>query len=415
MAEAESRPEKKNEEEDRNAVPFSFDELFFSRTDSRGIILSGNSVFQRISQYGWSELIKKPHNIIRHPDMPKGVFYLLWHTIKQGKPIGAYVKNRAKDGRYYWVFAIVTPVEDGYLSVRLKPSSTFFGVVESAYKALLAYERENRVSPRESMEHLLEMLKSLGFDSYDTFMSEALRMEISARDAALGRKKEPFLSRCEELSQRASALMQETAAVFTTYEANQYVPMNLQIQAAQLGEEGRTIGVISGNFSTVSNEIRHEIQTFNRSAREVFDNIYEGQLLLCIAHIQREVVEFFRKESTGDDDAGNTQQEMVLLTSQLEAYERKAQAGLSAIIRKIVSFQEDCQRMKKFAASLEVIRVMGKVDAARLINAQNDLSALIDELGTFQATISQSLAQIEKHNNNMRHDTEGVIASLING
>lgn len=412
MTEAESRPEEENEEEDRNAVPFSFDELFFSRTDSRGIILSGNSVFQRISQYSWDELIKKPHNIIRHPDMPKGVFYLLWHVIKQGKPIGAYVKNRAKDGRYYWVFAIVTPVDDGYLSVRLKPSSEFFGVVEGAYKTLLAYERENKSSPKESMEYLLGMLKSLGFDSYDTFMSIALRMEISARDAALGRKKEHFLSRCEELSQRAAALMQETAAVFTAYAANQYVPMNLQIQAAQLGEEGKAIGVISGNFSIVSNEIQEEINTFNRSAREVFDNIYEGQLLLCIARIQREVVEFFRKESTDSADADDAQQEMVLLRSQLEAYESRAQAGLNAIIRNIGSFQEDCQRMKKCAASLEVIRVMGKVDAARLIKAQNGLHELIDELGAFQATISQSLAQIEKHNNNMRHDTEGVIASL---
>ncbi len=412
MAEIESGPEKNDSEEDKNAVPFSFEELFFSRTDSRGIILSGNTVFQRISQYGWDELIRKPHNIIRHPDMPKGVFYLLWHVIKQGKPIGAYVKNRAKDGRYYWVFAIVTPVEDGYLSVRLKPSSDFFGVVEGAYKTLLAYERENKVSPKESMEHLLGVLTSLGFDSYDTFMSVALRMEMSARDEALGRKKEPFLARCEELSQRATALMKETSAVFSTYAANQYVPMNLQIQAAQLGEEGKAIGVISGNFSIVSNEIQEEINTFNRSAREVFDNIYSGQFLLCTARIQREVVEFFCMESSGGDDAGDTQREMALLKSQLEAYERKAQEGLNAIIRNIDRFQEDCQRMKRCAASLEVIRVMGKVDAARLINAQNGLHELIDELGAFQTTISQSLIEIEKHNSNMRHDTEGVIASL---
>jgi hypothetical protein len=57
---------------DQQEAPFSFEELFFSRTDARGIILAGNSVFQRISQYDWDALIKKPHNIIRHPDMPKG-------------------------------------------------------------------------------------------------------------------------------------------------------------------------------------------------------------------------------------------------------------------------------------------------------------------------------------------------------
>lgn len=91
-------------------VPFTFEELFFSRTNWRGVILAGNSVFQRVSLYSWDELIQKPHNVIRHPDMPKGVFWLLWDTIKKGEPVGAYVKNRAKDGRYYWVFAIVTPI-----------------------------------------------------------------------------------------------------------------------------------------------------------------------------------------------------------------------------------------------------------------------------------------------------------------
>ena len=130
-------------------VPFIFDELFFSRTDGRGVILAGNSVFQRVSHYSWNELIKKPHNVIRHPDMPKGVFWLLWDTIKRGDPVGAYVKNRAKDGRYYWVFAIITPVEGGYLSVRLKPSSDLFAVVAQEYKSLLAIVSDNKSPSRK--------------------------------------------------------------------------------------------------------------------------------------------------------------------------------------------------------------------------------------------------------------------------
>ena len=77
-------------------VPFTLDELFFSRTNPRGVILFGNSVFQRVSLYPWDELIKKPHNVIRHPDMPRAVFWLLWEAIKKGEPIGAYVKNHAR-------------------------------------------------------------------------------------------------------------------------------------------------------------------------------------------------------------------------------------------------------------------------------------------------------------------------------
>ena len=99
---------------DPNESRFEFNELFFSRTDESGIIKFGNSVFQRVSVYEWDELLNKPHKIIRNPDTPRAVFRLLWDSIKSGSPIGAYVKNRAKDGRYYWVFAIVTPVEGGY-------------------------------------------------------------------------------------------------------------------------------------------------------------------------------------------------------------------------------------------------------------------------------------------------------------
>jgi len=395
---------------DQQEAPFSFEELFFSRTDARGIILAGNSVFQRISQYDWDALIKKPHNIIRHPDMPKGVFYLLWDFIKKGKPIGAYVKNRAKDGRYYWVFAIVTPVEGGYLSVRLKPSSDFFGIVEGAYKALLDYERTHKPTPKESMEHLLTMIQPLGFEDYDAFMSVAIRKEMLARDAKLERTPEPFLERFEELSDRATALMKETASVFACYEANQYVPMNLQIQSAQLGEEGRTIGVISGNFSIVSNEIQQEIMLFNQSAREVFAQIYEGQFLLCVAQMQQEVVAFFEGES--HDVPIDTKHEMELLLRQLSSYQQKAEGSLKNILRKIHLFQDDCSRMKKCAASLEVIRVMGKVDAARLSHNSSSLNDLINELGAFQTGISQSLNKIDRFNAHMRHDTEGVIGSL---
>ncbi len=66
---------------------FTFDEIFFSKTDKKGILLSGNSIFQRVSEYSWSELIGKPHNIVRHPDMPKGVFHLLWENLNSPQKI----------------------------------------------------------------------------------------------------------------------------------------------------------------------------------------------------------------------------------------------------------------------------------------------------------------------------------------
>jgi aerotaxis receptor len=91
-------------------------ELIISRTDLKGIITYANDVFAKISGYEPDELIGKPHNIIRHPDMPKSTFKELWDTIKKGETWRGYVKNLRKDKGYYWVYAEVSGVyKDGKL------------------------------------------------------------------------------------------------------------------------------------------------------------------------------------------------------------------------------------------------------------------------------------------------------------
>jgi len=99
------------------------DELIISRTDLKGVITYVNDVFAEISGYEPDELIGKPHNIIRHPDMPKSAFKEMWNTIKEGDSWEGYVKNMRKDGGYYWVKASISPlIKDGkiveYKSIR---------------------------------------------------------------------------------------------------------------------------------------------------------------------------------------------------------------------------------------------------------------------------------------------------------
>jgi len=89
-------------------------ELIISRTDLNGTITYVNETFAKISGYEPEELIGKPHNIIRHPDMPKSAFKDLWDKLKNGKEWEGYVKNLRKDNGYYWVFAKISPlVKDG--------------------------------------------------------------------------------------------------------------------------------------------------------------------------------------------------------------------------------------------------------------------------------------------------------------
>jgi len=169
--------------------PFENDEIFFSTTDLKGIINSGNDVFARVSKYPIEEMIGKPHNIVRHPDMPKVVFKLLWDYIQRGKPIVAYVKNMAKDGSYYWVLAVVSPLfnEEGevyrYISIRIKPTSDFFKTIQKLYKELIKAEYLGGIE--ESKTLLEQKLKELGFDSYDDFMKKALELELKQKGSVL--------------------------------------------------------------------------------------------------------------------------------------------------------------------------------------------------------------------------------------
>src|SRR6185369_11343271 len=124
------------------AREFREHELFFSTTDRKGVILSGNEVFMRISGYAGPDLVGQPHNVIRHPDMPRAVFRLVWDCLKRGRAVAGYVKNLAADGRYYWVVAMITPMRDGYLSVRFKPTGEMRAVAESLYRAMRQIERD---------------------------------------------------------------------------------------------------------------------------------------------------------------------------------------------------------------------------------------------------------------------------------
>jgi len=123
------------------------DDFIVSKTDTKGRITYGNRIFIEFSGYTEQELLGVQHNIIRHPDMPRAVFKLLWDAIQAKRECNAYVKNMAKDGSFYWVFANVTPNYDregniiGYFSVRRKPKASGVKTVTGLYQAMLDAER----------------------------------------------------------------------------------------------------------------------------------------------------------------------------------------------------------------------------------------------------------------------------------
>jgi PAS domain S-box-containing protein len=128
---------------------FGDDEIIVSKTDTQGRLTYVNDVFVAISGYDELDLIGKAHSVIRHPEMPRSVFRLLWDTIGAGEELFAYVKNLGADGSHYWVYAHVTPTFGpdgsivGYHSNRRTASRAALDQVEPLYRALLAEERRH--------------------------------------------------------------------------------------------------------------------------------------------------------------------------------------------------------------------------------------------------------------------------------
>lgn len=158
--------------------PFYENEIIVSKTDLKGRIIYANDVFLRVSQYTAKELLGQPHSIIRHPDMPRAVFKLLWDTIQAKSEIFAYVINLASNGDHYWVLAHVTPSFDaggnviGYHSNRRKPDADKIAKIIPLYRTLLDEEQrgeDQKIGMQRACERLTTELKTRGVP-YDEFV-----------------------------------------------------------------------------------------------------------------------------------------------------------------------------------------------------------------------------------------------------
>jgi PAS domain S-box-containing protein len=148
-------------------------DFIISKTDLKGRLTYVNQIFMEMADYSEEELLGKPHNIIRHPDMPKAVFKLLWDMIQKKEEIFAYVLNKTKNGDEYWVYANITASLNargdiiGYYSVRRKPNEEALEIIKPLYRDMLQAERTGGIEAGTKI--LMSILKEQGV-SYNEFI-----------------------------------------------------------------------------------------------------------------------------------------------------------------------------------------------------------------------------------------------------
>lgn len=401
-------------------------ELFFSLTDEKGKILCGNSVFTRISGYAESELIDKPHNIIRHPDMPRCVFKLLWDYLLSGRTIAAYVKNMAADGRYYWVLATAMPCRDGFLSVRLKPTTGLFDAARSLYREVLAFERkiEAQSGKKEAIAQatslLLEKLSAAGFADYDAFMRAALAEELAALSQQSSAPTTHAPPGCPEsllaLKDNSELVAQELGSIFSSLDLFQrlsdqlvdrreslgelgpalsFLALNANLSASRLGADGATLSVISRELRDRSKEADRVLKALMEQMGSLNDSARQLAFDVAVAQIEAQVCEAFSHEVISAEEGGGhcVDQGLEPLNEELRGRSHAVLGALSELASEVKLLQDAATRLVDEVSRMKLVQLNGKIETAGIRNAEN-FRGIFDDVGALVTSASEDCSAI---------------------
>lgn len=374
-------------------------ELLYSRTDERGVIQEANTPFQRVSGYDWGELKDAPHKILRHPDMPKGLYYLYWEYLKQGKRVGAYVKNKAKDGRFYWVYAVVWPVDDGFISLRIKPNSKILENIKKIYSECLE-EEANGLTPKRSAERLSERIGELEYASYENFMSDALSTEITERYRRAELAEEQSITRFMAMSKTLVDIRRETSDLMESFKAIRAVPMNMRIIASRLENSGGPISAISVNYGSMLDEMATWVKDFIEGDKSTYGRIstaiMQGQFLAGLSYLQKQLVSGYPPNS--ESSLGDTGLDPEALDKDATQFRNETMEALKEVEVEAARLSRSVLDMKRYVTGLSSTRMMCKIESATLNQSGDSLVGIVEQLDTCQDEIEQRLAKIVELN-----------------
>lgn len=386
---------------DENAAPFRPDQIIYSRSDERGIVIFGNSTFREISGYSWTELVGAPHKIIRHPDMPKAVFWLIWDRLKQNLPAVAYVKNRTKDGRHYWALAFVSPCPGGYLSIRIRPQDSTRDKVAAIYAEHLAREVKENLKPERSAELLLAKLSEFGYADYESFMRRTLDNEMNARAHKIGRMehvRQDALDSILKLAEDSDRYVNRMAEGFRNVRAE---PINMRILSNRMEDGGAAISSISQNYEVMAADMGQELATLDAGDGEAFSQIRQtvaaGHFSLQAADLAMEASRELLAMRTDLVSIGaDTDGELAMIEQFANHARNRANDSLKVIGSHADRLTETCRRLRRRINGLDVVKLMCRVESGRLENPDDALVGIIDRLTKFHLEIDRNLVSLGK-------------------
>lgn len=410
---------------------FEPNELFFSITTHDSTILSGNDVFIRISGYTKEELIGQFHNVIRHPDMPRVLFKVIWETIQELQPIAGYVLNRTKSGEYYWVFAALFPLKDRHVSIRIKPTSRFFAYAQELYPVFLSAERRGGMAESEAL--IPEVLNSLGYQSYNQFMSDALLEELKGRKDVVSfepshpsaeRSALPLFQHLRTVHGCTKELMEKYDGWFEKIDMFIHVKSVFEEKSLILRQVAREVVFLSLNASVSSYKVDNGGETFGILARDVRTNAKENDELIgridTLVHslagslndmifsvsgirLQTEMLSYFINELLCENcnvEHHEIEENMDTLISLVAQYAKKTDALQTTIEHQLQETFKYLDQLEQQIMYLGYIQVYGIIEAAGSQNETVSFEGIFSQLKTLIQKTSLEVEVMQKMGRN---------------
>ncbi len=335
---------KNNQPVTQREFDYDDDVTLMSMTDTQSCVTYANSAFIQVSGFERDELIGKPHNLVRHPDMPKEAFADMWRTLKEGQSWSALVKNRRKNGDHYWVRANATPVHRnnqlvGYMSVRTKPSRHEIEAAEALYRDM----REGRAGNRKLFKGILVRTGVMRWASILQTASVTWRLGAAAMASA---GVVAAVSLAAGLSAGALGIVAGTAttaalANFLWLRAQVAVPLATVLRVAQSAAMGSPERNVSLNRV---DEIGMLLRAVNQSALNLRSLVDDVSVQTQGMHIASSEI------SSGNDD-------LSVRTEQTASSLEETSASMEELGATVKQNAENARQANQLAASASVVAV----------------------------------------------------------
>lgn len=418
---------------------FELNELFFSITKTDSTIVAANETFIRISGYERDEIIGEPHNIIRHADMPQVVFKTFWDYLNANKSVAAYVKNRTKNGGFYWVFAVVFPLEESYVSIRIKPNTHIFSHVREIYAKLL--QDEASLSMQESEELLFKLLKEVGYNDYSHFMHEALVSELLMRKRLFLEVESKDDTICAKTAHRAKmedlycssmivldkytewfkkidgfieikSLFEEKSFVLSSLARDIiFLSLNASVASYRVDTFGETFGVLASDIRINAKENSLLIQQIDMLSHVLSKSLNEIIFLVSSISLQMEMITYFIKELF-EDSNDESMQNVSLLFKLVHLYNSKLSdltLTMDKTIQKSISYLGTLEGQIMY---LGYIQIYGIIESARSNGDASGFGEIFLQLKSLISNTAEEVSHMKRMAERFSSDNRFLICEL---